>query len=128
MPYTFHIDKSLQTIFTKIQGVITLKDVRNCVRDQMEDPDFHSNLNQLTDFGETTELKVTSADIQSRISATPDYIGEESRRAVVIPNQPAMWAILKMYQTLLGLEHKSIQKNFQVFEDMDAAKKWLGLN
>ena len=93
----------------------------------VEDPEFHPNFNQLTDFRETTELKVNSAELQAIISEEPDFIGEEARRAVVMQSQPAVWGILKMYKILLGLEHKKIQKNFQTFEDMEAAQNWLGL-
>lgn len=128
MPCTFRIDKSLQTVFTTVKGSIALQDVRDLVRNLIENPDFNPSFNQLTDFREVTELKVTSAELKAIISETPDYISEEACRAVILPSQPAVWGILKMYKILLGLEPRNIQKNFQTFEDMETAQNWLGLS
>ncbi len=122
MPITYRIDKPGRTVFSKAEGVLATQEIIAHHQGLLQDPDFDPSFDQLWDGTELTSFDVSSSDVPA-IAATKLF-GEGSRRAMVVPDNPYIFGMIRMFQLLRNTEPDMVQ----IFHDMDEAHKWLGLD
>ena len=122
MPARYRIDKFLGVVFSTGEGVITAEDILTHGQRLRVDPDFDPSYNQLIDIRDAIKLGITTEDIPE-IVALEDIFSEQCRRAIVAETN-FMFAMGRMLQ----IYSESSAGRTHVFHDMDAARRWLGLN
>ncbi len=121
MPFTYRIDKSLKTVFSKGEGVMTAQETADFKRALLRDPDFDPSLNHLFDGTEITDFDVSPDELLSTASTTP--FGTGSRRAYVFAEGLTVHGMFRMSQELRDAE----PGDSELFHDIAEARKWLGL-
>ncbi len=121
MPLTCRIDKSLKTVFSKAEGVMTSQELTDFHWALLRDPDFDPSFNLLFDGSEVTKFDVGFDDWRAIASAK--RFGPGSRRAFVAPNRMAVLRRFRMSQSLRDAE----PGDSELFDDIAEARKWLGL-
>ncbi|HXY68777.1 MAG TPA: hypothetical protein VEH62_04975 [Gemmatimonadales bacterium] len=117
MPAEYRIDRSKRTVYSRAWGILMDQDLIDARSALFADPAFAPEFDQLYDFTEVAEVRVTSPvllqlALSSRFSPT-------SRRAVVVSSDVA-YGMARMYAILSGRE-----ETIQVFRDRAAAVAWL---
>jgi hypothetical protein len=82
------------------------------------DPDFEPDFSQLVDCRNVTKAKLTRETIQLIAQKNPSSL--QAKRATVA-DRDIIYGLARMYQLLKG------DAQIQVFRDMEAARRWLGL-
>ena len=121
MPLTYRIDKSLETVFSKGEGVVTSRELIDFQQALLRDPDFEPSLNHLLDGTEITKFDVPGDDFLSIASANP--FGTGSRGAYVFSEGLTIHGMFRMSQSL----QEAKPGDSELFHDIDEARKWLGL-
>ena len=123
MPAEYHIDSELNAIFSKAWGTLSDSDLLEHQRLIADDPAFTSELNQLFDFTEVTEVALTSEGIQ--LLASRDLFGLGAKRAfVVAPGAMAAFGMMRMFQIMTDEHHDELRVQF---DRIGEARSWLGL-
>ena len=120
MGIEYRIEKSIRTMFGKVDGVITyelITDYQDSIRD---DPDFERGYNHLLDMRGIERNDVT-AD-QTRMLAYRNPFGPDARRAIVVADD-ATYGRGRMFMAHANLDEDRVM----VFRDMVEARRWLGL-
>ena len=117
MPAEYRIDRPRRTVYSRAWGILTDQDLIQNSAALYADPGFEAGLDQLYDFTEVTEVKVSSPvllhlALSSRFAPT-------SRRAVAVSSDIA-YGMARMYAILSGRED-----TIQVFRDRPSAVQWL---
>ena len=121
MPFTYRIDKSLKTVFSKGEGVMTAQETADFQRALLRDPDFDPSLNHLFDGTEITEFDVSPDEFVG--VASTKLFGTGSRRAYVFSDGLTVHTMFQMSQDLLD----ATPDHSELFHDIDEAREWLGL-
>ena len=117
MPADNRIDRSKRLVYSRAWGVLTDQDLTSNRANLFADPAFEPNLDQLYDFTDVTEVKITS-EARLRMALTSRF-APTSRRAVVVSSDEA-FGMARMYSILSG--HEEL---IQVFRDRASAMRWL---
>ena len=120
MPASFHIDVERRLILSSATDVVTEEDLTQHRQRLVTDPDFDSHLNQLWDFTEVTEIRMTSADVRK----LADYRSFETgvQRAIVASTDVS-FGLARMFQSM----HDTAPEQLRVFRSRSEAEAWLGL-
>ncbi len=121
MPLTYRIDKSLKTVFSKGEGVVTSRELIDFQWALLRDPNFEPSFNHLLDGTAITEFDLPADDFLSVASRDP--FGTRSRRAYVISDGLIGHGMFRMGQSLRDAE----PGDSELFHDIAEARKWLGL-
>jgi len=118
MSFTYRIDKSLKTVFSKGEGVMTAQETADFKRALLRDPDFDPSLNHLFDGTEITDFDVSPDELLSTASTTP--FGTGSRRAYVFSDGLPVHGMFRISQDLRDAK----PSDSELFDDIDEARKW----
>lgn len=120
MPVEYKIVKSLGIVFSDANGVLI--DADAIVHQDMlrSDPDFDPSFQQVLDFTDVTEFKLSTQAIHTLAQRNP--FGKGFRRAFVAPSRIA-FGCARMFQILTD----EYEDEINVFEEMSAALDYLGL-
>jgi hypothetical protein len=121
MSASYRIARSLETIFTSLEGVLTDDDLLGHQQKLESDPDFDPAFAQLIDCRGVTEVALESETI--RTIATPAVYAPGAKRAVVA-TRDAAYGLARMYERLRGGESDEVR----VFRDIKEARRWLELD
>jgi len=125
MPYTYAIDNERRLVLSTGSGVLTTADIVAHIDRLRSDPNFHPNFRQLMDFTQVTEAQLPSDEIRRLAQIT--LFSSRSQRAIVVPSSPFFYGLARMYE--MSLHGSGTEGAWtQVFEDLDSAKRWLGLD
>jgi len=121
MPADFRIHPEHGFVFSRAWGELTdqdLLDHQSCLRSH---PDFRPDMNQLFDFWDVSDVRVSSSGIRAYADSTP--FSEKARRALVV-RQPVMYGLARMLQMLTEnvVPDTVVQRN-----NVQAACEWLGI-
>jgi len=117
----YRIDTALGVVFNTYWGVVTDEDLLNHQRELLADATFRAELNQLSNYLDVTGMEVSSALIRTLAESRAFLPGV--RRAIVVDNALG-YGLSRMYQAL----HEEAGEDVQVFRDLEAARRWLGLD
>ena len=121
MSASYRIDRSLETIFTSLEGVLTDGDLLGHMQELESDPDFDPAFAQLIDCRGVTEVALESETI--RTIARPSVYEPGAKRAIVATRE-AVYGLARMYERLRGGERDEVR----VFRGIKEARRWLGLD
>ena len=122
MPVEVKIHKDLRLVVGSAWGAITFADVKGYQDRLLADPDFSAEFDQLMDGTRITEWLLTIEDAEA--ATRRRFFSKSSRRAYIRPS-PASSPIAKIL--IAYCEMTKDLSHIQVFEDLPAALKWLGL-
>jgi len=123
MPAEYHIDKELNTLFSKAGGTLSDSDLLEHQRLITNDPAFTPNLNQLFDLRAVTGFALTSEGI--RLLASRDPFGVGAKRAFIVnPGAKAVFGMLRMFQIMTDEHPDELRVQF---DHIGEARSWLGL-
>ena len=125
VPYTYAIDHERQLVVSTGSGVLTTADIVAHIDRLRSDPNFDPGFRQLMDFTQVTEAQLPSDEIRRLAQIT--LFSSRSQRAIVVGSSPFFYGLARMYEMSL---HSSGTDGAwtHVFEDLDSAKQWLGLD
>ena len=69
MPTSYQIDTAVRVIFSKAEGLLTDEDLLAHQNQLREDPAFNWSFDQIYDFREASEVRVTSDTVQDLLRA-----------------------------------------------------------
>jgi hypothetical protein len=121
MPLTYDIDPRHGIVFSQWTGVVSYSDIVENARRLRSDPKFQDSFSELLDMSGFQGTDATFASLNG-FADRADPFAANSRRAVVAPSKIA-FGIARMYQTVHGDDSQ-----FQLFENVEDARHWLGLD
>jgi hypothetical protein len=119
MPSSYRIDADAEIVFSDHHGCLNNDDLLAHLNELRADPNFKPHFRQLADFHLVTRTEVTVDMV--RYLATRNPFSAGARRAGVADGQ-LLYGLLRMFEMLAA------GNEVQVFTDLGAARKWLGLD
>jgi len=121
MPVHSIIHKQHHLVLTIGEGQVTFWEIKAHQDRLLSDPDFDESFNQLIDATAVTDLDLSGA--QAKEIALRRIFSTKSRRAFIAkrPHVFGIGRIMEVYQE----QHAHVE--VQVFSEIDAALRWLGL-
>ena len=126
MPISYTIHAGLGLLVTRWVGVVTNDEFTKVYHSILEGSEFRHGFNELVDFQEITELKITGSAMRN-VSALVSrfYKGRsESTRTAVLAPRDDLYGIGRMYSAYADPGSEDVK----VFKDVSEAMRWLGLN
>jgi hypothetical protein len=121
MPAKYSIDAQRGIVFSTATGVLTDDDCGRHIDALHDDPKFSAAMDQLADFTQVTEVRLTADAIHT--FARRNAFGEGARRAFVVADD-TVYGMARMYQTLTSHQPHDLI----VFRSMPEARAWLCLS
>jgi hypothetical protein len=117
----FSIDVERRLVTSVAEGVLDFAAVTEHMRGLLADPHFDPTFNQLADFSQVTEVRLSADEIQTL--AARKVFAAGSRRAGVAPDD-LVYAIGRMYDAYRRLSGG--KEEGRVFRTRAEALQWLG--
>jgi len=122
LPIQDTIFKEHRIVLSTAHGQLTAAEIKACMDQGLNDPDFNPDFNQIVDFRAVITIDMSGA--QTRTLANIPLFSPESKRAVVAPD-PANFAVGRMFATYHEMSRSPSQ--IKIFYDLGSALKWLGI-
>jgi hypothetical protein len=121
MPITAHIDKAKDFTVFKVTGVLSFDEVLPVVKDFYDgDPTKHV----LWDMTDTTEVQLTSEEVETLANFSPRYEGKRaSGKTAIVAQKDIIFGLSRMFE----FQSSSQQAPFSimVFRSIEEAHQWL---
>jgi hypothetical protein len=88
MPGSYLIDLAHRLVFSRGWGVLTDDDIASHAETLRKDPRFDQGFQQIADFRDLSEIRLTAAGIHGVAQINP--FRRDSRRALVVPSEAAL--------------------------------------
>lgn len=121
MEATYRIDRDLRLVVSVALGDVTDEALLDHQRRLAADEDFEPDFRQLYDFRGATGLEATADGVRQLAENNP--FGRGARRALVADNR-AVYGMARMFQLMAEKGPDRVE----VFDTVEAARKWLGLS
>jgi hypothetical protein len=118
MPTSYTILPDLRLVLSRGWGIVTDEDLFAHAAALREDPRFLASFNQIADFRDVTEVRVTSGGVRRMTELNP--FGQGARRAIVAPGSTA-FGLSRMYE----LMKSDTDDEVMVVREIGEALKWL---
>jgi hypothetical protein len=122
MPFRYSVDKTNRLVISTGMGHLTWQEIEARQNEARTDPSFCPDYAQLVDLRQVTGIEMPGN--QARYLAQRKVFSSQSKRAFVVAN-PLMFGMGRMWQIYTELSEAPSQ--LCVFEDIQSALKWLGL-
>ena len=124
MPFTYAIDVEHRLVVSIGSGVLTRAEILSHMDQLKRDPTFDPTFNQLADFTQISEAKLSSQDIA--FIAQMSVFSPHSKRAIVAA-RTVHFGMARMYE--LMRQNASIEaEQIHVFEELESAKRRLEIS
>jgi hypothetical protein len=121
VPASYRIDTDAGVVFTTLEGVVPLAELRDLQRALAADPLLNSSMKSLIDLTNVTDLQLSGIDVRNL--AGSGAFSLTAQRAIVASTDAA-FGMGRMYEILS--EGRSDRTG--VFRTMAEARAWLGLS
>jgi hypothetical protein len=121
MPYSYLIDLEREVVFSKVWGTLTDEHVMAHAAALKEDPRFDSELSQIIDMRELSDLQVTSPGIRKVAHVVP--FRPDARRAFIVGTGEAE----RLSRVLWAYTEAGVDQ-YTLFRDLPPAMEWVGLD
>jgi hypothetical protein len=121
MPSSYLIDVPRSIVFSRGWGVLTDSELISHANTLRADSRLAPGFQQVVDFRDLTEMRVTSAGVTSIARHNP--FPSDARRAIVVASD-AVLGMVRMFQ--ISMEADS--ENFGIFRELGPALQWIGLD
>jgi hypothetical protein len=124
MPYQFHIDPRLQTVFFEARGVMSTPEFLTCLQDVVTDPRFRPGFKHLVDLTRCTRMAPDAEAMRRRIlidRALEAKLGQAP--CALVTGNFFVYASTRIYKILA----RNGPLTVELFQDLASARQWLGL-
>jgi hypothetical protein len=121
MAYQFVIDSVANVVRETWTGVVTVGDLKDSSRQEWAHPDFHKELNMISDF-RMASVEISTEEMWGLVSwfGQSEWVG---KHALVVSREVG-FGLARMFSTISeGQKHYS--DSLQVFYSYEDAEKWL---
>lgn len=122
MPCSYVIDKKRHLVVSTAWGCLTVEEMRLHDDQLRNDSDFSPEFSQLADGTKIERILGSGNEVKSAVSWSP--FSETSKRAFLAPT-PYIFGMARMATSYI--EASGAPSQVGVFDDLDSALKWLGL-
>ncbi len=121
MPITSHIDKAKDLTVFKVTGVLSFDEVLPVVKDFYDgDPTKHV----LWDLIDTTEVQLTSEEVEAIANFSPRYEGKRaSGKTAFVAQKDILFGLSRMFEIQSSIRESPFP--IMVFRSIDEAHQWL---
>jgi hypothetical protein len=105
-------------VYTTFSGIVTLDDVVRLIASLRADPQFDSEFSEIVDLSNASDVRLGYDEFKRLEELDP--FSEGSKRAFVIPTNPAVYGVTRMYH-LIQNEDPSIK----IFRSEQEAREWI---
>jgi len=124
MPFRYTIDKERRLIVSKGWGILTKNELLAYRHQLRSDPNFDESFWRLIDLTEVTDIQVPTDEISFWSQFN---IGSTSVRRAIVASPAFFSALDRLYETM-GRISGGKGELTKVFEDLQPARQWLGLD
>lgn len=121
MPASYWIDLSREIVFSRGWGALTDAEVLSHAETLRADAKFDPEFQQIIDYSEVTEVRVTTSGVAAVAERNPFRVG--ARRAVVVGSDEA-FGMVRMFQ----MRTDSDPEQFAIFRSLGPAMEWVGMS
>lgn len=114
--HVVHTDERL--VYTTVSGVVTFDEVLQQITALRADADFNPDFNELIDMSGASDVRL-GYDEFKRMDQLDPY-SRTSKRAIVIPTNPAVYGVSRMYHLIQNEDPR-----IKLFRSFDEARTWL---
>lgn len=123
MAVEYQINPKLGFVWSRARGVLTDSDLIDHQEELADDERFSPSFNQLFEFEDVTQMKLTSGGISVLAERNP--FGRGSKRAFVVsPELPATFGMMRMFQIMTDEHPDELRVQF---DNLEEARRWLGV-
>ena len=115
------IDTKQRIVVTKLGGSFVAQDTIAAQQSLKDNPEFAPDFRALFDYRGITKMELTSSELHEIVKSSP--FDGSGRRAVVAGRDDTS-GVKETYQSYQA-EHDA---TFRLFEDLEEAREWLGLD
>ena len=124
MPISYSIDRDLGVVFTTSTGRLTDDDILENKRKLTADPEYSSQLVELSDVRSVTELAVTPEGVARMVSKDAEDADKlDGYKLAIVVSKEVAFGLGRMYETMTQENMPGVG----IFRDMNEAREWLGL-
>jgi hypothetical protein len=118
MPTSFAIDAERRVVLTAFSGIIIAEDVIGHFAALRGDSAFQPTFSEIVDLSDASDVRLGYEDLK-RLSEM-DPFSRTSKRAFVIPSNPVVFGVTRMYQLLQNEDPR-----IQIFRSLEQARAWM---
>lgn len=118
MPARHVVELEGRLVYTTFSGIVTLDDVVRLIASLRADPQFDSEFSEIVDLSNASDVRLGYDEFKRLEELDP--FSEGSKRAFVIPTNPAVYGVTRMYH-LIQNEDPSIK----IFRSEQEAREWI---
>ena len=108
---------------TELSGEVTADDLHAHMERVFSDPGFDPSLDSLVDMRGLEKVGFDSADVAEIDRAYAERARDFRRRLAFVPGSPVSLGYARSFE----LQHASERDQVRIFDDMESARRWLGL-
>lgn len=125
MALKYKILEDLKLVYAEAVGTLSFDDLKNHINSLSKDPRYHSPMLKLVDYRKLEEYALTTKEAEtfSRIKASLTRRFTKERCAFVVPSD-LVFGMIRHHQAFID----EGEIDTEIFRDIDAAKKWLGID
>ena len=120
VPASYQVDKDQRWVHTMLWGEVSLRHLLAILERGFKDPDVDPIFSEILDLTEVTQLNLSADDI--RVLAQKSPFSFSSRRAFVVPDNDAVFGLVRMYEILREFQAET---GIQIFRTLDEALCWV---
>ncbi len=114
--YVVHVDERL--VYTTFSGIVTLDDVVRLISALCADPSFNSEFAEIVDLSSASDVRLGYEEFKRLEELDP--FSDGSKRAFVIPTNPAVYGVTRMYQLI-----QNDDPTIKIFRTEQEAREWV---
>ena len=120
MPATYNVDKEQRWVHVMVWGEVSLADILAVMEKGLMDAEVDPSFAEIADFTEVTKLDLSGDDV--RQIARKSVFSLTSRRAFVVPENSAIFGLVRMYEILREFQGET---GIRIFSTLDEALNWV---
>lgn len=121
MPASYLIDVSRGIVFSRAWGILTDQHIADHAAALRADPRFDPGFRQIIDFGDVTEILVTTQGVRAVAGRNPYH--RDARRAFRVVTDEA-YGLSRMFFAYI----EASEDDFAIVRAMAPALEWIGLD
>src|SRR5881296_303434 len=118
MPARHVLDVEQRLVYSRLSGIVILDDVVRLIASIRADPQFDSAFAEIVDLSNASDVRLGYQEFKRLEELDP--FADGSKRAFVIPTNPAVYGVTRMYH-LIHNEDPAIK----IFRTEKEAREWV---
>ena len=118
MPARHVLDVEQRLVYSRLSGIVILDDVVRLIASIRADPQFDSAFAEIVDLSNASDVRLGYAEFKRLEELDP--FSDGSKRAFVIPTNPAVYGVTRMYHLI-----QNEDPNIKIFRSEQEAREWV---